>query len=247
MYDGEVHFNPLYHNDPEICIRLMTDLGRENILIVYKVVKKREKFISRKKKHIPIDELYLFSILSEILSAIQIIDSSDMIVVTYDKNTNIREETCSLLWNDRCVLVLGESKAYRLIQMADLCASSVGKASLSDRYSDPRQMEKIVERSVDISKRLVGCTQHPSFASMDDNRCSKYKNTSAKEKSDSKFKSDYNKNKKPLRAIQSKQCLMIASNEKRLDGCRSTRRSPLRMSNGCSNYKTIGTKGEGSA
>ena len=38
LYDGEVHFNKLRNEHPDICISLMTNFGNESILILYKTV-----------------------------------------------------------------------------------------------------------------------------------------------------------------------------------------------------------------
>lgn len=241
MYGGEVHFSKLRNEHPDICIRLMTDLGRENILVVYKTVKKRSAIKKRLNKHIPIDELYIFSILNEMLDVIQQIDHSDTIIVTYDKNTNITEETTTFLWNDRCILVLGVSDAYLLLQMADLCASSIGRAKLPNDTLETEYFDEIRSKSVEISSRLDGCRSTRRSPVTDINSHPKYKNASAK----GKF--DYGRNKKPLRAIQSTQCPMIAPNGKRLVGCTQHPSFASMHDNRRSKYKTIGTKGEGSA
>lgn len=225
LYSGEVHFSRLRNEHPEICIRLMTDFGKEDIRIVYKTIQKRWKSTTKKERHVPVDELYLFAILTEILNAIQIIDDSDLIIAIYDDNTNIRQETCYMLWNDRCILYLGKSEDFDLTQAADMCASSIGRKNLSGGMSESIYFDKIEAKSVDISKGLVSCTQHLSFAPIDDDNSSKYKSTSTKGRSDDKDESVRNKNKK---------CNRITS-------CRSTRYSPVTNDNKHYRYKTAST------
>lgn len=170
LYNGEVHFSRLRNEHPDICIRLMTDLGRENILIVSKTVTKRSKTVSKPgRKGPPVDELYLFSLLNELVGIISEIDLSDTVIVTYDRNNNIRGGTCPLLWSDRRIVVLGDSEEYRLLQIADLTSSSIGKMLLPMGFADPRYFEKIRARTVEIRDDVdgmvqVGDTQSPTSA-----------------------------------------------------------------------------------
>ncbi len=195
LYDGEVHFNKLRNEHPDICISLMTNFGNESILILYKTVFKNAKSTaSGRIKGQPIDELYLLSLLNEMIEAILSTDHSDVVLITYDQSNNIKEETCTLLWNNRCILVMGESNAYRLIQMADLSASSIGKSLLPNGFADDTYFDKIRMKSIDIREnrsrpqlnsallpqedrdskyltdseqrgsRLADCTQHSAFA-----------------------------------------------------------------------------------
>ena len=164
LYDGEVHFSKLRNEYPDICVRLITNFGQENILIVFKTVQKRSKEVAKRGKHVPINELYLLSLLHEVIDAVLAIDCSDTVVITYDRNQNMREESCSLLWNDRCILVMSESDANKLIQMADICASSAGRSTLPSGYSESTYLDKLEGKYVDISGGLAGCTQHPAFA-----------------------------------------------------------------------------------
>ena len=153
LYDGEVHFSKLRNEHPDICISLMTNFGNESILILYKTVFKNAKYaVSGKIKGQPIDELYLLSLLNEIIEAILEVDSSEIVLITYDQNCSIREDSCVLLWNDRCMLTMGESKAYRLIQMADLSASSIGRSFLPGKFADYAYFEKIMGKSVNIKE-----------------------------------------------------------------------------------------------
>ena len=158
-HDGEVHFSTLYHVDPEICVRLMTDLGNENILILSLTVRKKSKNV-RSVRGIPRDELYLYALLKRILDAIQLVDLSDMVVVTFDRTRQFREDMCELMWTDRCVLIMDDSKARRLIQIADLSASSIGKSELPGEFRDERFLDAIRHKTVRIVE-LGGCTQQP--------------------------------------------------------------------------------------
>lgn len=180
LYDGEVHFSKLRNEHPDICIRLITNLGYENILIVYKTVQKRSKKSIRTGKHIPLNELYLLSLLQEVIDAIMTIDRSDTVIVTYDHNESMREESCSLLWNDRCVLVMSESTAIRLVQIADLCASSAGRANLPIGYSESSYLEKLNGKYVDISGGLADCTQHSAFTHLKEQYPYDYKESGEK-------------------------------------------------------------------
>lgn len=151
LYDGEVHFNKLRNEHPDICISLMTNFGNESILILYKTVFKNAKSTaSGRIKGQPIDELYLLLLLNEMIEAILSTDYSDVVLITYDRSNNIKEETCTLLWNERCILVMGESNVYRLIQMADLSASSIGKTLLPHGFADDTYFDKIRMKSIDI-------------------------------------------------------------------------------------------------
>lgn len=170
LYDGEVHFSKLRNEHPDICIRLMTNFGNENILILSKtVIKKKRKLTPAKKKGEPLDELYLFSLLNDIVEVISEIDMSDTIVITYDRIRTLREEMCPLLWTDRRIFLMGESEVYRLIQMADLSASSLGRVFLPGGYADSSYFREIEARSVNIQDgrnesrmEQVGSTQLPT-------------------------------------------------------------------------------------
>lgn len=187
LYDGEVHFSRLRNEHPDICVRLITNFGQENTLIVFKTVQKRSKDIVRRGRHTQINESYLLSLLHEVIDAILAIDFSDTVIVTYDRNQNMREEACSLLWTDRCILVMSESDVNRLIQMADLCASSAGRSTFPSGYSEFVFLDKLDGKYVDISGGLAGCTQHPAFTHTANTSSSDYKND--KQKQSSKRKS----------------------------------------------------------
>ncbi len=163
--DGEIHFNTLYHSDPDLCIRLMTDLGKENILILSLTVHKNSRYI-RHVRGIPRDELYLYALLKRILDAILVIDFSDTVIVTYDRTPQFRDDSCELMWTDRCVVVMDDSKARRLVQMTDLAASSIGKSELPGDFADARFFKRIKRRTVRIEE-LGGCTQQPPSAPND--------------------------------------------------------------------------------
>ena len=174
LYDGEVHFNKLRNEHPDICISLMTNFGNESILILYKTVFKNAKSTaSGRIKGQPIDELYLLSLLNEMIEAILSTDYSDVVLITYDRSNNIKEETCTLLWNERCILVMGESNVYRLIQMADLSASSIGKTLLPYGFADDTYFDKIRMKSIDIRENRSRPQLNSAFLPQDD-RDSKY-------------------------------------------------------------------------
>ena len=166
LYDGEVHFSKLRNDHPDICIRLMTNLGHENILIVTLSVAKRSKNVEQRHS-IPRDELYLFSLLNELISVINEVDLSDLVLISYDRNEQIREETCEMLWSSRCVVMMENSYALRLIQIADLCSSSVGKSLLPEQFADSRYADEISGKMLRIQKGLGGSTQLPSSAPVD--------------------------------------------------------------------------------
>ena len=160
--NGEVHFNHLLHSYPDVCVRLMIDLGRENILIVSMTVRKRSKDV-RSVKGIPRDELYLYALLRRLIDVILIVDLSDTVAIAYDRNPQYREESCGMLWNDRCVLLMDDSVTNRLVQMADLSASSIGKSELPPGFADGTYFDGIRHRTVRIEE-LGGCTQQPPSA-----------------------------------------------------------------------------------
>lgn len=168
-YNGEVHFSKLRNEHPDICIRLMTDLGNENLLILSKTVIKKQKTIQKKKGE-PIDELYLFSLLNDLVSVISEIDKSDVIIITYDRIRTLREEMCPMLWSDRRIFIMADSEKFRLLQMADLTSSSLGRSFLPDEFADSSYFDKIEHKSVNIQNRdelrmeLFGGTQPPTLA-----------------------------------------------------------------------------------
>ena len=163
QYDGEVHFSRLRNEHPDICIRLMTDFGKENILIVSKTVIKRSKTVAKIKRGPPIDELYVFSLMNSLIDAIAEIDSSDTIVISYDQNNNFKDDACILTWTDRRVLVMGDSKKTRLIQMADLASSSIGKALMPPGYSDTSYYEAIRPKNVNLQENGDRPQLNPAF------------------------------------------------------------------------------------
>ena len=102
---NKVHFSTLRNKHPDICIRLMSDVSKENILVVSLTVNKRAKFVAKYDK-IPRDELYLEALLQRLLDIICEIDLSDSVVVTYETNNLMREEQCNLLWTPRCTVMM---------------------------------------------------------------------------------------------------------------------------------------------
>lgn len=173
MYDGEVHFSKLRNEHPDICIRLMTNLGYENLLILSKTVTKKSKSVISKKRGPPVDELYLLSLLEDIVDAISAVDLSDAVVIVYDRNTNLKDDTCLLLWTDRCFFLMGESDMYRLLQISDLTASSLGRAVLPFDEADTEYFDKIRMRSVNLQENGDRPQHNPTFLPHND-RDSKY-------------------------------------------------------------------------
>lgn len=173
MYDGEVHFSKLRNEHPDICIRLMTNLGYENLLILSKTVTKKSKSVISKKRGPPVDELYLLSLLEDIVDAISAVDLSDAVVIVYDRNTNLKDDTCLLLWTDRCFFLMGESDMYRLLQISDLTASSLGRAVLPLDEADTEYFDKIRMRSVNLQENGDRPQHNPTFLPHND-RDSKY-------------------------------------------------------------------------
>lgn len=173
MYDGEVHFSKLRNEHPDICIRLMTNLGYENLLILSKTVTKKSKIVISKKRGPPVDELYLLSLLEDIVDAISAVDLSDAVVIVYDRNTNLKDDTCLLLWTDRCFFLMGESDMYRLLQISDLTASSLGRAVLPLDEADTEYFDKIRMRSVNLQENGDRPQHNPTFLPHND-RDSKY-------------------------------------------------------------------------
>lgn len=166
LYDGEVHFSKLRNEHPDICIRLMTNFGKENVLIVTLSVIKRSKVVEQKHST-PRDELYLLTLLNELISVINEIDLSDVVLISYDRNDHMRGESCEMLWSSRCVILMEESDAFRLIQMADLCASSVGRSLLPNQFAESRYSDTISGKTLRIRKGLGGNTQLPPSAPVD--------------------------------------------------------------------------------
>ena len=195
LYDGEVHFSRLRNEHPEICIRLITDFGHENILIVTLSVIKRSKTVEQKHS-IPRDELYLFSLLNELISIINEIDLSDVVLIAYDRNEQIRGECCEMLWSPRCAVLMEESEAFRLIQMADLCASSVGRSLLPKQFAESRYVDAISGKMLRIKKGLGGSTQLPPSTPMNVEGNTSYKQLSEQSKHSNKRSSTASKNKK---------------------------------------------------
>lgn len=173
MYDGEVHFSKLRNEHPDICIRLMTNLGYENLLILSKTVTKKSKSVISKKRGPPVDELYLLSLLEDIVDAISAVDLSDAVVIVYDRNTNLKDDTCLLLWTNRCFFLMGESDMYRLLQISDLTASSLGRAVLPLDEADTEYFDKIRMRSVNLQENGDRPQHNPTFLPHND-RDSKY-------------------------------------------------------------------------
>jgi len=103
--EGKVHFSTLRNEHPDICIQLISDVAKENILVVSLSVNKRAKYVAKTDK-IPRDELYLAVLLQRLLDTICEIDLSDSVVVTYETTDNMREEQCSLLWTPRCTVMM---------------------------------------------------------------------------------------------------------------------------------------------
>lgn len=178
LYNGEVHFSKLRNEHPDICIRLMTDLGRENILIVSLSVTKRSKVVGQRRS-IPRDELYLFSLLNELISVVNEVDVSDLVLISYDRNEQIRDEACEMLWSPRCVVQMADSDALRLIQIADLCSSSIGKSLLPEQFADSRYADAISRKMLRIRTGLGGSTQLPPSAPVNHYGCSGYKELSS--------------------------------------------------------------------
>lgn len=173
MYDGEVHFSKLRNEHPDICIRLMTNLGYENLLILSKTVTKKSKSVISKKRGPLVDELYLLSLLEDTVDAISAVDLSDAVVIVYDRNTNLKDDTCLLLWTDRCFFLMGESDMCRLLQISDLTASSLGRAVLPLDEADTEYFDKIRMRSVNLQENGDRPQHNPAFLPHND-RDSKY-------------------------------------------------------------------------
>jgi len=151
LIDGEVHFHPIERISPEICIGLTKRLGESPVLVLYKTVVKIYKHIEPQFGS-PTNELFVSMHLMDILSAIAYVDSSPIIVVTFDDTSDLSEYGSYQLAGKRCILTKCSSDESKLVQIADITASSIHKAELPEPKGTSVYFDNFRENSVKIDR-----------------------------------------------------------------------------------------------
>ena len=123
----EIHYMDLRMNDCEKLSELVDRVAQSPFLMISLPEMKLKPDFSKKWVK-PKNAFYVFTAIQRLVQAIEEIDWSDMIVVTFDHTFDIGDEMLEVLWSDRLIVQMHESYLCELFQISDLTASVTGNA-----------------------------------------------------------------------------------------------------------------------
>lgn len=123
----EIHYRDLREFHPESLTELVDRVSESPFLMVSLPEMKLKPDLRTKWKK-PKNAFYVFSAIQRLVQAIEQIDQSEIVIVTFDETSEITDEFLEVLWSDRVIVQMHESYLSELFQISDLVASVTGNA-----------------------------------------------------------------------------------------------------------------------
>ena len=161
-YNGEVKFSILRIQNEEECLSVMRRLGQSTALILcYPRFKDPEH---------PRDSKEFFKESTQrLIDGIMGVDRSELIVIGIDDNPYLDMSDYYSFSSPRCIVFPADSRDSKLLQLADLSASSLGHALLPASKGSETYFQEIRENSVNVhGKPGVSTQQTPIGFNRDD-------------------------------------------------------------------------------
>ncbi len=203
----EIHYKDLRMNHPERLSEIVDRVSGSPFLVL-SLPEMKIKPDMRVRWKRPKNAFYVFSAIQRLVQAIEEVDLSETIVVSFDKTCDISDEFLEVLWSDRIIVQMQESYLAELFQISDLAASVTGNAINYPNDYNTELFWKFYAMSVNKSARGL-VTTAPSDGATD----SKTSSRNYKKKSEKKRKG------KPARGL-----VTTAPSDGATDGRQSSRR-----------------------
>ena len=177
----EVHYMDLRMNHQAELSELVDRVAGAPFLVL-SLPEMKLKPDERKRWVRPKNAFYGFRAVQRLVRAIEEIDWSDSIIVTFDQTCDIGDGFLEVLWSDRMIVQMHESYLSRLFQISDLAASVTGNAINYPNDLNTELFWKFYRISVNKSARGL-VTTAPSDGEADKHtKSSNYKNKSQRSK-----------------------------------------------------------------
>lgn len=147
---SEVHYRDLRRYDPQSLEKVVGRVGEAPLLILSLPIEKRDED-TRRSWVKPKNAGYVFAALFRIIRAIEQVDLSDTVIVTFDRTDDMEQFLLDVPWSERIVVRMGESYAARLYQVADLAASVTGNAINYPEELDERMFWSLFGINTNVS------------------------------------------------------------------------------------------------
>lgn len=123
----EIHYMDLRRNNPDKLAEIVQRIGDSPFLIVSLPIEKTE-IDARKRWYRPKNAMYVLSAIGQLVDAIEVIDHSDTVIVTFDDTDDMSDEYLDILWTERIIVRADKSYLVKLLQISDISASVTGNA-----------------------------------------------------------------------------------------------------------------------
>lgn len=146
----EIHYRDLREFHPESLTELVDRVSESPFLMVSLPEMKLKPDLRTKWKK-PKNAFYVFSAIQRLVQAIEQIDQSEFVIVTFDETSEITDEFLEVLWSDRVIVQMHESYLSELFQISNLVASVTGNAINYPEDLDTQLFWKLFSQSVNLT------------------------------------------------------------------------------------------------
>lgn len=179
---SEVHYIDLKMSNPDKLREVVQRIGKSPFLIVSLPIEKNE-IDTRKKWNKPKNAMYVLSAISKLVEAIETIDQSDAVIVTFDRTYDMTDELLDILWTDRTIVRMEQSYLVKLLQVCDVSVSVTGNAINYPEDFNNEMFWKLYKVNTNMSAHGLMTSAASDGGTDKISRSPNYKNKSTKSKS----------------------------------------------------------------
>lgn len=123
----EIHYRFLRKNDTESLTELVERIGGAPFLILsYPVMKDHVNTAPKRSDHR--NAYYVLEAIQSLVEAIETVDRSKTIIVTFDRTDEISEDILQVAWTDRTIVLMSKADVFGLLEVSDIAASVTNNA-----------------------------------------------------------------------------------------------------------------------
>lgn len=148
----EIHYIDLKMNDPDNLYKVVDRIADSPFLVISLPIEKTD-VDKRRRWYKPKNGMYVLSAISKLVEAIEVVDESDTIVVTFDQTSDMTDELLEVLWTDRTIIRMDRSYLVQLLQISDIAASVTGNAINNPDELNNELFWKLCRINVNLSDR----------------------------------------------------------------------------------------------
>lgn len=154
----EIHYRDLRRENPEKLKELVYRIADEPFLILTLPVMK-DKEDMRTKWKTPKNATYVLRAINKLIEAIEKVDSSDLIIVSFDKTDEVNDIFLNVLISDRVIVQMQESHWSELFQVCDVSTSVIGNAINYPGEYDNDLFWKLYDLSTNLSSNRANADE----------------------------------------------------------------------------------------